>query len=137
MNRYFLNITLSIILTSLSVLAYSQSDTLKDHKWKNRVVLLFAPNISDAKLIAQQKIILNNKLGFEERDLVVLSFVLEDKKSKDLRAKFKVQDDKFTFILIGKDGGVKLSKSEVVLSKDLFGLIDSMPMRKSEMRRGK
>jgi len=39
----------------------------------------------------------------------------------------------FQVLLIGKDGGVKLRSSEPVSMKDLFGLIDSMPMRQQEM----
>jgi hypothetical protein len=40
-------------------------------------------------------------------------------------------------LLIGKDGGVKLRSSEPVSVKDIFGLIDSMPMRRQEMDSGK
>jgi hypothetical protein len=47
---------------------------------------------------------------------------------------FEVIDD-FVFILIGKDGTVKLRAKQPVLSDALFGLIDSMSMRKDEMRR--
>lgn len=137
MNRNLLKIIVSILLTSISVLAFTQSNDLKDHKWKNRVVLLFAPSKLDAELIAQQDIIENSKLEFLERDLIVRSHILGDNNGQDLRRKFKVQEDKFTFILIGKDGGEKLTKNEVVHSKDLFDLIDSMPMRQSEMKRKK
>jgi hypothetical protein len=39
--------------------------------------------------------------------------------------------------LIGKDGTVKLRSAEPVPVKDIFGLIDSMPMRRQEMDSGK
>jgi len=135
MSKYCLKLILSILLTSISVIAFSQSMELKDQKWKNRIVLLFAPDKSDAELVAQQDIIKRNKLAFLDRDLIVRSYILADENGHELRHKFKIQEDKFTFILIGKDGGEKLIKNKVVKSKDLFDLIDSMPMRQSEMRR--
>jgi hypothetical protein len=38
-------------------------------------------------------------------------------------------------ILIGKDGGEKLSREEGTTLGEIFGLIDTMPMRRREMRR--
>jgi hypothetical protein len=35
---------------------------------------------------------------------------------------------------IGKDGGVKLRSAEPVAAGDFFALIDTMPMRRREMR---
>jgi hypothetical protein len=51
-----------------------------------------------------------------------------------LREKFSVNSGTFTFLLIGKDGGVKLGKEGRVKLQDIFSLIDSMPMRQREMR---
>jgi hypothetical protein len=51
-----------------------------------------------------------------------------------LRKKFNIVND-FIFILIGKDGTFKLRAEKPVSSDGLFSLIDSMPMRKEEMRR--
>jgi len=59
---------------------------------------------------------------------------LTDEKQSFLRKKIEVVED-FVFILIGKVGTVKLKAKQPVLSEDLFGLIDNMPMRKEEMRR--
>ena len=37
-------------------------------------------------------------------------------------------------LLVGKDGGVKLRSEEPVSIQRIFDLIDSMPMRRREMR---
>ena len=37
-------------------------------------------------------------------------------------------------VLIGLDGGVKLEKQEVLSMKELFSIIDAMPMRANELR---
>ena len=80
--------------------------------------------------------------GLEERDAVW--FVLDDELlvtnfpgtvapafAGDLRE--SVSGDR-PVLLIGKDGGVKSSSSDLDLDA-LFGLIDRMPMRRQEMRR--
>ncbi|WP_345165985.1 DUF4174 domain-containing protein [Algibacter aquimarinus] len=36
-------------------------------------------------------------------------------------------------LLIGLDGGIKLRQSKMLYCKDLFSVIDVMPMRKSEI----
>jgi hypothetical protein len=36
--------------------------------------------------------------------------------------------------LVGKDGGIKLKRGDQVDLREIFGLIDSMPMRQREMR---
>jgi hypothetical protein len=88
---------------------------------------------------------LNADSGLNERDVVVIS-VLKDVVSTrerltapvsadDLRDAYDVLPHDFLVVLIGKDGGMKLSQDEPILAADLFALIDSMPMRKQEMRR--
>jgi hypothetical protein len=51
-----------------------------------------------------------------------------------MRHRFKVEPDEFLVILIGKDGGEKLNNRTPVTVVQLERLIDSMPMRKSEMQ---
>jgi hypothetical protein len=41
----------------------------------------------------------------------------------------------FQLLLVGKDGGVKLRKTDPVAAAEIIALIDTMPMRQSEMRR--
>ena len=51
-----------------------------------------------------------------------------------MRHRFKVEQDEFLVILIGKDEGEKLNSRTPVTVVQLDRLIDSMPMRKSEMQ---
>jgi hypothetical protein len=50
-----------------------------------------------------------------------------------LRQRFGISPGAFTVVLVGKDGGVKLKRADRVALGDIFGLIDSMPMRQHEM----
>ena len=51
-----------------------------------------------------------------------------------LRKHFDVTQKTFALILLGKDGGIKLKRNDRVKLDEIFTLIDSMPMRKDEMR---
>jgi len=88
---------------------------------------------------------LNNR-EFVARDMVVLAVtgnevatVLGHGQSltaEQLRSRYNISGGGFRSVLVGKDGSVKLFESEPVSAKRLFELIDSMPMRRQEMRRG-
>jgi hypothetical protein len=99
-----------------------------------RQIYLFAPNAQDPNLKAQQQIFASDTEGVKERDLRVTVILTEPDNSKLLK-RYKIQTDKFTFVLIGKDGGEKFRSSKTVDLQRLFSLIDGMPMRQDEMRR--
>jgi hypothetical protein len=118
---------------------------LAGYRWKNRLLLVFAPDADSALCRRQQEMLLVVEHGLNERDIVVI-FVIEDALSTkrkptpnvsavDLRDAYDVLPHEFRVVLIGKDGGVKLRQEEPILMADLFALIDSMPMRKQEMGR--
>ena len=116
------------------------------YRWKNRLVLIFAASTEDSSY-QRQKNEFEGKLDeLEDRDVIVIELLeagrrtmgelpLTNTQQSFLRTEFEVPVDDFAFILIGKDGTVKLRSKQTVLSGDLFALIDSMPMRKEEMRR--
>jgi hypothetical protein len=113
-------------------------------RWKNRVLVLFSPSESDASFQLQKQGLASSAQGVLERDLMVLEIseqgqsragnqLLSEKSVQDIRKRLGVVGGSFQVLLIGKDGGVKLRSTEPVSTKDLFGLIDSMPMRQEEM----
>lgn len=118
---------------------------LDEYRWKNRLVLIFAPSGKDSSYLKQKSEFEGKSYELEDRNIILIELLeagrsmlaevpLNNEQQSFLRKKFEIIDD-FVFILIGKDGTVKLRAKEPVLSDDLFGLIDSMPMRKEEMRR--
>jgi len=113
-------------------------------RWKNRVLVLFFPSESDASFQLQKRGLASSEQGVHDRDLMVLEIseqgqsragnqLLSEKSVHDIRKRLGVVGGSFQVLLIGKDGGVKLRSSEPVSAKDIFGLIDSMPMRQQEM----
>jgi Domain of unknown function (DUF4174) len=99
-----------------------------------RQIYLFAPNAQDPNLKEQQQIFASDTEGVKERDLRVTVVLTESDNAKLLK-RYKIQTDKFTFLLIGKDGGEKFRSSKIVTLERLFTLIDGMPMRQDEMKR--
>lgn len=91
--------------------------------------MIFGNNATE-QLVHKQWVTFDaDKTGLEERGIQI--FVNPESQSmKKLR-----NETGFEIILIGKDGGVKKRKTSLMQTDELFGIIDSMPMRQSEMRR--
>jgi hypothetical protein len=118
---------------------------LDEHRWNNRVLLVFSPNNTYTDLTRTMEMVQNNRGGISERDLKVFQVlenignssgdnVLQSDDAQDLRERFKVSPNEYKSILIGKDGTEKMRTGEVVTAKRLFEIIDAMPMRKLEMK---
>lgn len=112
-------------------------------RWKNRVLVILSPTESDLSFQLQKEELASSSEGVLERDLMILEIlehgesrvgnqILSGKSVQAIRKRLGVQTGPFQVLLIGKDGGVKLRSQEPVSMKDLFGLIDSMPMRRQE-----
>jgi len=128
-------------------LVNGQSDMLEKYQWKNRLVLLFGP-ASESSVERQISQLEEDPAGIKDRDLLIFHIDREEvnfigKSSSPalsahrLRNRYNIGDDEFRYILIGKDGGVKLNKKEFVPNKNLYAIIDAMPMRQREMRERK
>lgn len=82
----------------------------------------------------------------EDRDLLIGKF-FEDaagelgeapvslEETAGLREAFDVPEGGFALVLVGKDGGEKFRAHEPVRAREVFDLIDAMPMRRREMGR--
>lgn len=113
--------------------------------WQNRPLLIFAANAGDPELARQRAIVARHRTGLQERDMVVFEIVGDQVRAvigaapaasaAAFRRYYRVGTTEFRAILVGKDGGSKLRQSTPVDSDRLFRLIDSMPMRRDEMRR--
>lgn len=146
MNLNIILICLFVIFSGFGLNASNAIDTdLEDYRWKNRLVLIFATSPDSDSYLQQIEKMNSDKDGLQERDVLVFSLFqqgtsyLNDKaisqeSAERIIARYNSGQKEFRFILIGKDGGVKLDKEMIVSTGDLFGNIDSMPMRRQEMR---
>ena len=118
---------------------------LSEFEWQNRLLLLFAPHSENKLLKKLQSEIDMQKYEVKDRDLVVFEVLemghsrisetpINRQEAENLRDFFSIPRNNFTLILVGKDGGVKLRRNDQTSLAEIFALIDSMPMRKNEMR---
>ncbi|MCR9203572.1 MAG: DUF4174 domain-containing protein [Halobacteriovoraceae bacterium] len=97
------------------------SEAPKDYLWKKRIILVR----SKKHIASQQNKFKDDQKGFQERKLKILFH-------PQLKDKFGEDDQ---FLLIGLDGGVKARSNNPFERKEIYGLIDSMPMRQSELKK--
>jgi hypothetical protein len=112
---------------------------LTEFRWKNRVLLIIDTNNNLPVRDLQVNKFVSRNDEMEERDLVLLVCTGKEVLDKD-GLKTDIDPHKISYgefqgvILIGKDGGVKLRKKFIVEPKEIFDLIDQMPMRRAEMK---
>lgn len=117
---------------------------LGQYVWKNRLLFLFSPSPEAPAYRALNDELRRNPDGVRDRDLLVFRILeqgpslvgsqeMSPQEAEELRRRFVVSRGAFTVVLVGKDGTVKLKREGPTALKDIFGLIDSMPMRRQEM----
>lgn len=134
-----------LIITLILFLPFmSYSQRFENYQWENRLLLIFTKDESGDKLNKQLKLLKYRGDELKERKLKV--FHLTEKKYRELfthnkgwknrevvTEKYEFSDN-FEVFLIGLDGGVKLRQKEILTADKLFQTIDSMPMRRAEIR---
>ena len=109
-------------------------DPLSGYRWKSRVLVLAAPDGDDAQLKAQRQALASGRTGASERDLVTVEAVGTGAQALRLRRHLGLPDDSFRAVLVGKDGGAKLTAADPIPPQRLFSTIDAMPMRRDEAK---
>lgn len=137
-----------LVLTSL-LLAVAPGgtaapDPLAHHRWQHRLLLVFAHDADRLRGLPILRQLAASRAGVAERHLRVYTILrdgpsrlgereLEAAAAAAIRRALGVAGDFEGVVLVGKDGGVK---RRAALDEDLatvFGLIDTMPMRRREM----
>lgn len=145
----YTKVLMCVAIISSALLIHDRKDALPmdltQFQWKNRLLFLFAPDASNPLFNRLQSEITKQSYEVEDRDLVIFEILeqgpsrmnttpLDRQTANSIRDHFDVPQRLFTLILVGKDGGVKLKRNDQVNLADVFGLVDSMPMRQNEMQ---
>ncbi len=122
------------------------ANPLDQYQWKNRVILINASSTPRFKKEFKAHLKKHHK-GVSERNLILIDISLPSNRlpelkrppvadilqlRKELKINPKIKEN--SFILIGKDGGVKARQTDQLNLLKFFSLIDRMPMRQAEMR---
>ena len=117
----------------LAASATASVDVLRDYLWTNRVIVTFSANETAPERLLLLRQIAQHPCEFRKRDLVHIDLISGSVDYQSLSQRFAMDGKDFKLVLIGKDGKIKLHTTAVSL-EDIFALIDTMPMRKKEMR---
>ena len=123
--------------------AYAPVESLAAFQWKNRVFVVFADR-DNARAARQENQLLADRSALDERDLVVLKIsgatvrplfgAADGLDGEAIRRDLEAAEiGEFASFLVGKDGTVKLKVSEPITDRELFAIIDSMPMRAADV----
>lgn len=138
------------ILIAILIIGNVNAQDLKKHQWENRVVLIMTQNENSKEY--QDQIAEFYKFPRELKERKMLIYHVLPKRytlikdpvdpeqnewvsSSALFDKFAGKNVDFKVVLIGLDGGNKLEKNGLLSAEELFGTIDSMPMRRAELNK--
>ena len=107
---------------------------LKIYEWTHRPIVIFANSDRDPNFISQMEFLSEDIRALQERDIIVL-IDTDPNFSSSLRKKLRPHG--LAFILIGKDGQVKLRKPSPCNIREIARVIDKMPIRQQEITRKK
>lgn len=132
------------MMPSLYLIAFSV--IMNFQGFNDRRILVISASASTPKVQNQIDLLMKNSLQLEERQIAVYTLIggqLESiLNSSDASETFLEHNKKdftatssHTLYLIGLDKGVKQTFNDVTQPERIFDIVDSMPMRRAEMRR--
>jgi NADH dehydrogenase [ubiquinone] 1 alpha subcomplex assembly factor 1 len=121
----------------------SEELSLSQFRWEKRLLVLSAPEQVDDELVKQLDEISHTADDFADRDMLLVTLLDEGQSTAGervlnrdevtaMRNDLDIGPGAFTLKLVGKDGSVKLSRTAATAMRDIYGLIDTMPMRRRE-----
>lgn len=123
-----ISICLAIFTTAAMA---AQPATLDHHRWNHRLLVIPKPTT------AIESALVKNRAALEERDVVVIRLMPDEPTAitKQIASRYQLTATSKEILLIGKDGRttVRWPLDEFTFEK-IFQRIDSMPMRRREMR---
>lgn len=134
--RYFL-----FLLMSIGLYPAMMAQNLESHRWEHRLIIISTSDLGDTEYLKQIRALRNEQTGLKERKLIVYTMLKNHFASglypSDWKSRNKMHDQSksvpdFRLELIGLDGGVKLRRDQLVTVRELWTLIDGMPMRRAE-----
>ena len=109
-----------------------KNTNIKGFEWAQRPIVVFANSDKDPNFISQMEFLSQDIKALKERDIVVL---VDTNPSIPSALRKKLRPHGFAFILIGKDGQVKLRKPSPWNIREIARVIDKMPIRQQEITR--
>ena len=125
---------LMISFISISMSYASEKIILEDYinsfAWEKRIVLFISKSKYVYFINETDKFFKKNKCENDNRNLKYIRIVGDEVKKYNISEKFK---NKYGMWLIGYDGQIKSYSSDISLLKEIYNIVDKMPLRKKEI----
>ena len=125
---------LMISFMSISMSYASEKIILEDYinsfAWKKRIVLFISKSKYVYFINETDNFFKKNKCENDNRNLKYIRIVGDEVKKYNISEKFK---NKYGMWLIGYDGQIKSYSSDISLLKEIYNVVDKMPLRKEEI----
>ncbi len=125
---------LMISIMSISMSYASEKIILEDYinsfAWEKRIVLFISKSKYVYFINETDNFFKKNKCENNNRNLKYIRIVGDEVKKYNISEKFK---NKYGMWLIGYDGQIKSYSSDISLLKEIYNVVDKMPLRKEEI----
>ena len=125
---------LMISFMSISMSYASEKIILEDYinsfAWEKRIVLFISKSKYVYFINETDNFFKTNKCENDNRNLKYIRIVGDEVKKYNISEKFK---NKYGMWLIGYDGQIKSYSSDISLLKEIYNIVDKMPLRKKEI----
>ena len=125
---------LIISFMSISMSYASEKIILEDYinsfAWEKRIVLFISKSKYVYFINETDNFFKKNKCENDNRNLKYIRIVGDEVKKYNISEKFK---NKYGMWLIGYDGQIKSYSSDISLLKEIYNIVDKMPLRKKEI----
>ena len=111
----------------------ANSIVLDKYAWSNRLLIVVTDKDENNLEKKVRKFFEQHVCDIDDRNLKLLHFFLDDPNVLELPSSIHHQTAMW---LLGYDGNIKAHSEDSQLLQDLFEIIDTMPMRKREMKSG-
>ena len=105
-------------------------DYINSFAWKKRLVLFISKSKYVYFINETDNFFKKNKCENDNRNLKYIRIVGDEVKKYNISEKFK---NKYGMWLIGYDGQIKSYSSDISLLKEIYNVVDKMPLRKEEI----
>ena len=125
---------LMILFMSISMSYASEKIILEDYinsfAWEKRIVLFISKSKYVYFINETDNFFKKNKCENDNRNLKYIRIVGDEVKKYNISEKFK---NKYGMWLIGYDGQIKSYSSDISLLREIYNIVDKMPLRKKEI----
>ena len=111
----------------------ANSIVLDKYTWSNRLLIVVTDKNENNLEKKVRNFFEQHACDIDDRNLKLLHFFLDDPTVLELPSSIKHHTGMW---LLGYDGNIKAHSEDSQLLHDLFEIIDTMPMRKGEMKSG-